>query len=640
MRIKNEFVKSASIFIIATFCLVAVAEESSDSDSDIGLETAEEENQITTIQELKDAISVLMEKKKLPAVGIAMVDETGPVWIGALGKANLENNIAADENSLFRIGSTSKMFVALSVLKLVEEGKLKLGDEVARLVPDVEFENPWADTDPIRIVHLLEHTTGWDDLHLVEYAHNDPTPVTLKEALDYHPHSRVSRWKPGSRSSYCNAGPPVAAYIVEKITGKKFEDYVRENFLLPMGMSTTTYFLNDDVKNKGVTLYDNDGQPQDYWHIFMRPSGSMNASPVDMSKFLQFFLNRGLVNGRQIVSKDSLSRMERVESTSGAKAGQQSGYGLNNYTSPHESWVYREHNGGVNGGITEFAYLPSAKLGHAIMINSGDFAAFNEISKLVRNYETRNLEAPAFSNDAVITDEHRKIEGLYIPINSRQAIGHFISRVAGAEKLKFAGNTLIRQGVLGGEAQKYFPVSTELYRSTKTGMISLSRAIDPIVGEVVHASTRVLQPTSAFVVYGQLAIAFAWALAIASSLLYLLVWGVRKLKKKIPSGATMKIRLWPLFAGLSIIGAVGLFTLGASTPFRSFGAPTPISVGIMLLSIAFALFAVLGLVTAIRERHAEMNRANYWYCSISSGVHFIVALYLMWFGVIGLMSWA
>lgn len=73
------------------------------------------------------------------------------------------------------------------------------------MAPEIEFTNPWEDTDPIRIVHLLEHTTGWDDLHPVEFANNDPSPLSLREGLDLHPHTRVSKWVPGTRIAYCNS---------------------------------------------------------------------------------------------------------------------------------------------------------------------------------------------------------------------------------------------------------------------------------------------------------------------------------------------------------------------------------------------------------------------------------------------------
>jgi CubicO group peptidase (beta-lactamase class C family) len=103
---------------------------------------------------------------------------------------------------------------------------------VNKLVPEVSFENRWEATDPVRVVDLLEHTTGWDDIHLRESV-KDAKGMTLREGLDYDRPSRISRWRPGTRMAYSNSGPPVAAYIVEKITGQRFEDYVTQNFFCP-----------------------------------------------------------------------------------------------------------------------------------------------------------------------------------------------------------------------------------------------------------------------------------------------------------------------------------------------------------------------------------------------------------------------
>jgi CubicO group peptidase (beta-lactamase class C family) len=181
------------------------------------------------------------------------------------------------------------LFSGLHAQEEQDNAPATLEDKLSELAPDVAFENQWEDTDPVRLVHLLEHTTGWDDIHLPDYAHSVYPPVSLKEALDFHPHSRVSRWKPGTRSSYCNSGPGVAAYIVERVTGQEYE------------------------------------------HISMRPSGSINASPRDMAKFLQFYINRGAVDGEQLISQESLARMETVQSTNAARVGQEAGYGLSNY---------------------------------------------------------------------------------------------------------------------------------------------------------------------------------------------------------------------------------------------------------------------------------------------------------------------
>jgi hypothetical protein len=85
---------------------------------------------------------------------------------------------------------------------------------------------------------------------------------------------------------------------------------------------------------------------------------------------------------------------------------------------------------------------------------------------------------------------------------------------------------------------------------------------------------------------------------------------------------------------------IGLFVIGMSDPFQQLGKPSATAVGIMLSTLLFALFSALGVSTAIRERHTAMNRVNYWHSSIASYLHGIVAIYFLWFGVIGLMTWA
>ena len=191
-----------------------------------------------------------------------MVDRHGPVWIGALGKANIEKNIDADENTLFRLASTSKMLVALSVLKLVEEGELNLNARLSDLAPEIAYN--------------------------------------------------------------------------------------------------------------------------------------------------------------RILRRESLARMERVESTSAAREGQrQTGYGLNNYSSLHEQWVYREHGGGFDGAMAELSYLPEAMVAHVITINSKNVSAFRKFSELIRDYETRSLPDKRVESEQAVTDQHREIAGLYYSIASR-----------------------------------------------------------------------------------------------------------------------------------------------------------------------------------------------------------------------------
>ncbi len=253
------------------------------------------ENAKQNLTQLKQEIINIQKSANIPALGVVLIDNGEPVWITSLGKANLDENTKVDEHSLYPIGSISKMFIGLAVLKLVEEGKLNLNDKIRDLAPEITFENEWQATNPVLLVHLLEHTSGWGDMTMPEYAHNQTESAALKETLMQFPEIRKSRWPAGTRHAYSNVGSAVASYIVEKTTGMLFEDYITENFFLSLNMANSTYF-KPDSDNVMTTTYIN-GEAQDYWHTIYRPVGAINASPADMANFLQFFIQQGEFSG-------------------------------------------------------------------------------------------------------------------------------------------------------------------------------------------------------------------------------------------------------------------------------------------------------------------------------------------------------
>src|SRR5688572_18183187 len=104
---------------------------------------------------------------------VALVENGVIVFTGAYGLADRASRRAVDPQTIFRAGSIGKSVVGVSVMMLVEEGKLRLDDRLAALAPEIAFENPWEASDPIRLVHLLEHTTGWADLSPREFALDD-----------------------------------------------------------------------------------------------------------------------------------------------------------------------------------------------------------------------------------------------------------------------------------------------------------------------------------------------------------------------------------------------------------------------------------------------------------------------------------
>jgi len=590
------------------------------------------------LKQLKTEIEKALKETGTPAVGIALVNGDTTVWVAGLGKADLEKDTKATENTMFRIGSVSKMFVSLAILKLQEEGKINLNDKVRDLAPEIAFENPWEKTAPVLVEHLLEHTTGWDDLHLTDYALNDPS-LSLKGGLDYHPHTRTSRWMPGTRMAYCNSGPPVAAYIIEKITGKKFEDYIQQNFFQPMGMENMTYFATEPYKKWGATLY-LDKKPQAYWNISVRPSGAINASPKDMAKMLRFFVNRGRVDSLHLISEASLKRMETPSSTNGAMAGLESGYGLSNYSSYHKSYTYRSHGGGVNGGLTDFSYLPTHHVGYAIMINCLNGNALGRIAGLIREFQTKNLspDKTVRLNIPAFTDPD--ISGHYISINPRVQLTDHYERIVNVNHIWNKKNTVFFQGLFGGWKKSYRGINSRQYVSNETGKIDLVLVKDPIAGDVVHSESGVFKRISPVIIFGQLIVGTLWLLYIAGSLLLGSIWFIRYWRGRKFTRQSIRLGSWPFIASVFFL-AVLLLEIGVGDEgIALLGNVTVVSVSITVFTICFALAALLSIITAIRDRKAKLNQNIYWHLTILSCLHFIAACYFGWHGIIGIQTWS
>ncbi len=590
-----------------------------------------------SIEDLEQSISIILKNKQTPSVGIAIVDSTGPIWVTSIGKADVEKEVDANENTMYRIGSVSKMFVALAVLKLQEEGKLSLKDKLRDRAPDLEYTNHWADTHPILVEHLLEHTTGWDDFHLTEYAHRDSIPIKLGDGLAYHPHSRTTRWIPGTRMAYCNSGPPAAAYIVENVTGQRFEDYVQHNFFDPLGMETATYFLNENYRNYGATLY-MQNKPQSYWHILQRPSGSINASPKDFVKMVEFFLNRGRVDSLQIISESSLNRMETPMTSVGAKAGLQTGYGLANYSTDFEGFVFRSHSGGVGGGLTDFSYLPEYKIGYMISINSHRGDALNRIGGLIKKFLTRNIAIDSIEHQPNVVD-NPTISGYYTTINPRNQQFFFLDWLFDVTRVRLKGGKVYFTSLFGKPRGEYTQVTKNTFSSAKNDVINLVQVEDPLVGTVLHrGGWQVLKPIPAIFAIGKILLVYIWVGLMGISIIFGIVMLIRSQIRKYSNTTIYQLWLWPFLASVTFCLSWLLITFG-SNHLLALGTVSFLSVSIMIATLCFGLASLVSIWVAIRKWKVESNKVIHWASMILIAINFLAAVYFLMNGGIGFRTW-
>ena len=631
-----------AILVAALASLCAAADKTANNKD-------EKQRPAQSIDELKQQLEKILKDTHTPGLSVAIVHRNGPEWVAGFGVADVASGRATTADTLFRIGSTSKAFVSLSILMLADQGKLSLDDSVHKLAPDLWFENRWEATDPIRVVNLLEHTTGWDDMHLREYAKDAPG-MSLREGLEYDHHSRASRWRPGTRMAYCNSGPAAAAYVVEKLTGQRFEDYVQLNLFLPIGMKTATYF--QPAPGTATTLYYGDGKtPYRYWNILLRPAGSINASAKDMAAYVQFYLNRGAVSGKPIVPASDIDRMEIPQSTWAAKDGMKYGYGLSNYSSVEDGFVYHGHNGGVEGGLTEMAYMADNNVGYFFSINAGNGHAFERAGKAIRAYVTSKLQRPPLPPVGPLPGSTRDYAGWYVPDSPRVEFLHFLDRLVGLSLIRSTEGKLLFSH-LGAWNDSYVPVEGIQFRHLPGKKPEKKDdAPDPVAtfeliapnreGRFVQASMgQTMKRIPAWLAIAQIGSTIYVLLSMISILLYAPFWIAGGLSKKRRRRAERGLRLWPLIAVLSLIAFVGISILSAGDLIERLGNLTGWSAAVFLATVTFGISSLGSAISLWRTPAESVRRGVRRFSLVVTIALLIAAAYFAYWGIIGLRTWA
>jgi CubicO group peptidase (beta-lactamase class C family) len=600
-----------------------------------------------SIPELQAAIEAILKDTRTPGAAIAIVSRNQAEWVAGIGKADVAANQPVTTNTLFRLGSISKSFAAVAALQLQEAGRLKLSDTVKQWVPDVAFVNPWEATRPLRLVHLLEQTTGFDDMHLREFALNDPTPLSLKDALADDVACRVCRWPPGTRMSYCNAAPAVLAAVIEKASGERFEDYVQEHIFNPLHMDTAGYFHTPSAEQRLSRLYHPDGvTPYPYWHFALRPTAALNASAADMANYLRFYLQRGSLDGTQVLQTASIERMETTETMPSAGLGTMINYGLCNYPITEGPFVFHGHGGAVMGGNAEMGYLPDQGRAYIVMINSGRFDARFRIGQLIQRYLTNDLVAPALPPVVPVQSGLRQhYQGYYQFISPTEQWGYGWERLINVKKLTFDAGGL-STSTYGWKRNRWVPMSDRLFRHENESIAMVALLPDADGETLIQYDMATFKKVSALRVWSQLIGAGLVSVLMLSSLVLAPVWIFRKLFCKSYPRPVL-VRAWAA-ATAALLVTFDLLMLWAFRgivtskyfPDVNIGTVNPLTAGIMFTSLTFPLVAVAGLYVAWRERNTPMKRQTYWHSVLVGMGAVTVAIYYAYWGLIGLRLWA
>lgn len=596
------------------------------------------------LPELQAQLTAVLKKHKLPGLGIALYNREGVIWAGGLGEADATSHKPVTADTLFRVGSITKSFVSVALLQLVEQGKLDLNARLRTLAPEIPVDNPWESTDPVTVATVLEHTAGFDDMHFQRfYDFDEPADIPLLTVLQRStPELRV-RWQPGSRMAYSNVDYLIAGYLLEKLSGERYEQYLAEHVLKPLEMDHASLVLDAGTLARLAQGYEGgDQHPVAPVTIYSRPAGALAASPAELAHFGVMLLNRGTWHNLPLLRAASVTRMETPKTGLAARHGLDYGYGLANFTSYAAGYEFHGHDGGIDGFTSRYAYAIDPGVGFVLLFNSSATGnAMREATQRVAAYLTRTLPQPLPPPAVRIeTASLAALSGYYREWNPRNQVIAAVDFLLGICHLSADGKGGLRLTAPFQETVNLLPAGAGLWRRPdEPGPSSASYLVDGRQVFDLDAGARGawLVKTNVVFAYGPLLLAAVSLLCMLSSLLFAPVWLLRLAAGKMRKVQHWSVRILPLAAS----GAFLLMLLGLAGPEPiALGRINVYTVDVFLSSLGFAGLSIAALLQALRAMQWKLNPWLRWHSLLVSTACFGMTLFLMYWGLIGLRMWS
>jgi CubicO group peptidase (beta-lactamase class C family) len=311
-----------------------------------------------------------MESYHIAGAVVAVVKDGELFFAKGYGYADVEKKkLVTADKTLFRTGSTGKLFTWTAVMQLYEKGLIKLDADINTYLN--KFKIPETFPQPITMTHLLTHTPGFEDRFTGIGARTPKDIVPLGEYLARHMPARVR--PPGQITAYSNYGTALAGYIVEVVSGIPYEKYVEENIFKPLDMMNSTF-----VQPLPAHLAENMSVGYEFKHGqyeakefellgSMTPAGSMSCTAVDMANFMIAHLNAGAYREKRILKEKTVKKMHSQLFTNDAKTT----------GNAHGFWEYHHNNLRIidHGGDTVYFHtllslVPEKNIGFFVAYNT------------------------------------------------------------------------------------------------------------------------------------------------------------------------------------------------------------------------------------------------------------------------------
>lgn len=568
----------------------------------------------------------IVETEGVVGASVAITDADGLIFVRGFGYADREAGIMATGDTPFRAGSVSKLVTALAAMRLAERGALDLDAPLRDAAPEIAFANAFERHAPVRLVHLMEHTTGWDDIQLSEYR-SFPEGTTVSDGLADNPVSRTSRWAPGVYASYANSGPAVLGRVIELETGLPFELAARTLVFDPLGLETASF--DQDAPGRRIASYDRDGARGAFTRIWASPSGGLSIAALDLAA-----LGRVAMTGGGLVSSQTLARMAQGETSRAAQAGLNP-YGLGLYERRDATGLWTGHAGGIDNAQAEVFYNREAGLAYALMVNTAG-PAMAEMRAALREALAGAAPGPAIEGGWSLPQE---AAGAYRIVNPRQEMTRALIDLFEPVTVSQCGDHLCVARGLDEDAERYAPMGGGHFFHVEAPHRRLALLPAGEHFELVYADGETFKQTSRSRLAGPVALWIATLIAVAAGLTTFLVWAAARPFGVFAGGHRWRVWLWPSLSLVSLgFGLGALMLLSVGDVLANFAGPSLGGRVLQLGTLAFGPLALIGVWASFRAR--EVRPLARVQAGLTSVLLLLAWVWMFAYGWAGLTPWS
>ncbi|HCW54556.1 MAG TPA: serine hydrolase [Clostridium sp.] len=356
---------------------------------------------------LEEYINNKMEEYNVPGLEISVVRNNKEIFNKGYGYADLKERRRVDINkTTFPAASVSKLFTAVAIMQLYEQGKIDLDTDVNKYISPIRIQNKF--DQPVTCRNLLTHSSGLDEEGEINTKTENIQNIKSQEYY-FEYNKPVVILEPNTISRYSNQGYNILGFIVEKVSSASYEQYIEENILKPLNMNNTSVRMNDENMAKGYMDDNEESVPFSYQYT--SGSSGIISTSSDMKNFMTAILNKGSFEGYTLLKPETVAMME---CTQFANDSCFPGMGLGFIKDNTYGADIIKHEGALPGYVTTMFIIPKENLGIYICTNKMGPLPFNFEEEFKKEfYETENTLFSQLFNNRNEQKDYSMYEGHY-----------------------------------------------------------------------------------------------------------------------------------------------------------------------------------------------------------------------------------